>query len=88
MGARAHLSREACDNGVRGDRWRLKVQLLTRHGIEDEDAFKPQPFSLIVTISDPQRKAPVYDEMARSVLNRFQSQNLAVRAAARVRGRA
>jgi len=74
-------------NGERGNRWRLKVQLLTRHGIEDEETYKPQPFSLIITISDPQRKAPVYDEMARSVLNRFQSQNLAVRATARIRGR-
>jgi len=74
--------------GERGDRWRLKVQLLTRHGIENQEAFKPQPFSLIVTISDPEKKAPVYDEMARSLLNRFQSQNLAVRATARIRGRA
>ena len=71
--------------GERGDRWRLKLQLLTRHGVEQLDAYKPQPFALIVTICDPEAKAPVYDEMARSVLNRFQAQNLAVRAAARVR---
>ncbi len=71
--------------GERGDRWRLKVQLLTRHGIEDEEAFKPQPFSLIITISDPQKKAHVYDEMARSVLNRFQSQNLTIRTSVRIR---
>lgn len=75
------------EKGERGDRWRLKVQLLTRHGIEADETYKPQPFSLIITISDPEKKAPVYDEMARSVLNRFQSQNLAVRAAARIRGR-
>jgi serine protease AprX len=75
------------EKGERGDRWRLKVQLLTRHGIENEETYKPQPFSLIITISDPEKKAPVYDEMARSVLNRFQAQNLAVRAAARIRGR-
>jgi serine protease AprX len=74
-------------NGERGNRWRLKVQLLTRHGIEEEDTFRPQPFCLVVTISDPKRNAPVYNEMARNVLNRFQSQNLAVRAAARIRGR-
>ena len=74
-------------NGQRGDRWRLKVQLLTRHGIEDEEAFKPQPFSLIITIADPKKKAPVYDEMARSLLHRFQAQNMAVRATARIRGR-
>lgn len=73
------------DSGERGERWRLKVRLLTRHGVEDEETFKSQPFSLIVTISDPQKKAPVYDEMARNVLNRFQSQNLAMRAAARIR---
>jgi serine protease AprX len=71
-------------NGERGNRWRLKVGLLTRHGVEEEETFKSQPFSLIITISDPEKKAPVYDQMARSVLNRFQSQNLAVRAAARI----
>lgn len=75
------------EKGQRGQGWRLKVQLLTRHGIEDAEAFKPQPFSLIITISDPQKTAPVYDEMARSVLNRFKAQNLAVRAVARIRGR-
>jgi serine protease AprX len=75
------------ENGERGDRWRLKLQLLTRHGIEDEEAFKPQPFSLIITISDPLKKARVYDEMSQIVRNRFQSQNLTVRAAARVRAR-
>lgn len=73
------------EKGESGNKWRLKVQLLTRHGIEDQEAFKPQPFSLIITISDPEKKAPVYDEMARSVLNRFQSQNLAIRASARIR---
>lgn len=75
------------DNGERGSRWRLKVRLLTRHGAEEREAMKSQPFSLIVTISDPEKRAPVYDEMARSLHNRFQSQNLAVRAVARVRGR-
>jgi len=76
------------DNGERGSRWRLMVRLLTRHGVEEREAMKSQPFSLIVTIADPEKRAPVYDEMARSVLNRFQSQNLAVRTAARIRGRA
>jgi serine protease AprX len=76
------------DTGERGDRWRLKLQLLTRHGIDkDEDAFKPQPFSLIVTIADPEKKARVYDEMAQIVRNRFQSENLTVRATARVRAK-
>ena len=76
------------DRGERGNRWRLKLQLLTRHGIEDETAFKPQPFSLIITIADPKKKAPVYDEMAQIVRTRFQAQNLAVRPQARVRGSA
>ena len=74
-------------NGERGERWRMMLRLLTRHGIEDEEAFKPQPFSLIVTISDPEKKARVYDEMAQIVRTRFQSQNLMVRTAARVKTR-
>lgn len=75
------------EKGKPGDRWRLKVQLLARHGIDDGEVLKAQPFSLIITIADPEKQAPVYDEMARTVLNRFQSQNLAVRATARIRGR-
>lgn len=75
------------ENGERGKRWRLMLKLLTRHGVEDEEAFRPQPFALIITIADPQKTAPVYDEMAQIVRNRFQAQNIAIRAAARVRGR-
>jgi len=75
------------EKGQKGNRWRLKVRLLTRHKIEEEEALKSQPFSLIITISDPKKKALVYDEMARSVMNRFQSQNLAIRATARIRAR-
>ena len=73
--------------GEHGDRWRLKLQLLARHGIEDEEAFKPQPFSLIITIADPERKVRVYDEMAQIVRNRFQAQNLTLRAGARIRAK-
>lgn len=73
------------ENGERGDRWRLKLQLLSRHGVERTE--KPQPFSLIVTIADPENKVMVYDEMARLIRNRFQSQNLTVRAGARVRAK-
>ena len=65
----------------------MRLQLLTRHGIEDEEAFKPQPFSSVITISDPKQKARVYDEMAQIDRNRFRSQNLTVRAAARVRAK-
>lgn len=75
------------EKGERGERWRLKVQLLTRHGVEDGEALKSQPFSLIVTITDPEKRAPVYDEMAQVIRNRFQADNLAVRAAARIRAR-
>jgi len=75
------------NNGERGSRWRLMVRLLTRNGVEEREAMKSQPFSLIVTIADPEKRAPVYDEMARIVRNRFQSQNLAVRTTARIRGR-
>ena len=74
-------------NGKRGERWRMMLRLLTRHGIEHQKAFKPQPFSLIVTISDPEKKVRVYDEMAQIVRNRFQSQNLTVRAVARLKTR-
>ena len=76
------------ETGERGNRWRLKLQLLTRHGIEkDPSTFKPQPFSLIITISDPNNQAPVYDEMVQLVRNRFHSQNLNVRSRTRVQGR-
>ncbi len=72
-------------NGEKGLRWRLMVRLLTRHGIEDQEAFKPQPFSLIVTISDSEGRAPVYDEMSQVVLSRFKAENLTLRSAARIK---
>lgn len=73
------------ENGEKGNRWRLKLQLLTRHKVEDEELFKPQRFALIITIADPEKKAMVYDEMAQIVRNRFQAANLAVRPQTRVR---
>jgi hypothetical protein len=75
------------EKGEAGDRWRLMVRLLTRHGVEQRNMSQPQPFSLIITIRDPKGTAPVYDEMARAVRNRFSSQNLAVRATAQIRSR-
>jgi hypothetical protein len=67
-------------DGERGTRWRLKLQLLSRHGIEKKEAnIRPQPFSLIITIADPETKAPIYDEMAQVIRNRFQADNLNVR---------
>lgn len=71
------------ENGERGRRWRLMLRLLTRHN--EVENFKPQPFSLIITIADPKRTAPVYDEVAQIVRSRFQAQNLAVRPRTRVR---
>lgn len=71
--------------GVKGDRWRLKLQLLCRHRIEDHELFPPQRFALILTIADPNRAAPVYNEMAVQILNRFKAQNLSLRAATRIR---
>jgi serine protease AprX len=73
--------------GERGNRWRLMVRLLSRHGI-DKEMPKSQPFALVLTISDPDRKVPVYDQMAQIVHNKYQAQNLSLRAVARVRTRA
>ncbi len=73
------------EKGEPGERWKLFVKLLTRHSGENLVPSKPQPFSLIVTIADPEKKAPVYDEMVRLIQNRFEVENLAVRAAARIR---
>lgn len=74
--------------GERGLHWRLKLQLLTRHDTKTGEADRPQPFALIVTIADPTKKAPVYDEMARLIRTRFEVENLAIRTAARVQTRA
>jgi len=73
------------ENGELGNRWRLKLRLLTRHGIDDEEGIPPQPFALIVTIADPEGKVLVYDEMARMIRTRFRAENLTVRGAARIR---
>ena len=73
--------------GNKGFRWRLKLSLLTRHGIDKEGELEAQPFSLIVTIADPENRAPVYDEMARIVRNQFKAQNLVVRTPVRVGAR-
>lgn len=73
--------------GQRGDQWRLMVRLLTRHRIEAQKAFRPQPFSLILTVADPQAKALVYDEMLRIIRNRFRTQNLTLRSRTRMRTR-
>ena len=63
------------------------VRLLTRHDIKAQETFRPQPFSLILTIADTEAKAPVYDEMSRIIRNRFKAKNLTLRSGIRVRGR-
>lgn len=77
--------------GEKGERWRLKVQLLERHDVSSRTVPRPQPFALIVTISDPNQRAPVYDDMVRQLRSRYQTSNLAVRtpvrAAVRTEGR-
>lgn len=37
-------------NGERGNRWRLVLRLLTRHGVDDPETLQAQPFALIVTM--------------------------------------
>ena len=73
------------ERGERGDRWRLKLQLLSRHELKDSGIFKPQKFSLIITISDPNKKAPVYDQMAQIIRTQYQVENLAVRSAVQIK---
>ena len=74
-------------NGIGGKRWRLKVRLLCRHDVGANIAVT-QPFGLVLTIADPDRRAPVYDEMARILRGRFQTQNLALRPTVRVQPQA
>jgi hypothetical protein len=73
------------EKGQRGEQWRLMVRLLSRHSSPNPTDIRPQPFSLIITIADPEKKIQVYDEMSRHIRARFQVENLAVRAAARIR---
>jgi serine protease AprX len=70
--------------GVVGKRWRLVLELLCRHGVEQFDAVA-QPFALLLTISDPEKEAPVYDEMSRHLRTRLQTQNLTLRSTVRAR---
>lgn len=70
--------------GEPGDRWRLKVQLLCRHAAKDRLSANPQKFALIVTIADPAKKAPIYNEMAQKIRNRWQVQNLALRSSIKI----
>jgi len=69
--------------GITGYGWRLSVKLLCRHDVE-APGMSSQPFTLILTIADPERQAPVYNEMAQILRTRYQTQNLMVRPTVRV----
>jgi serine protease AprX len=69
--------------GVTGKRWRLKVRLLSRHATA-QTVTATQSFALILTIADPRKQAPVYDEMAQILRTRFQTNNLTLRPTVRV----
>ena len=71
--------------GITGKRWRLKLEMLCRHGVDEAMIQQPQEFALILTISDPSRRAPVYDEMARVLRTRYKSQDLILRPNVQVR---
>jgi len=83
--------------GIAGKRWKLWVNLLTRHDVDKTDgqgignSAPPiiQPFALILTIADPSRNSKtIYDEMARILRSRFKSRNMQLRPTVQVRARA
>jgi hypothetical protein len=47
--------------GIYGERWRLTLRPLFRHGVDELDSSLPQRFALIITIADPAQGANVYD---------------------------
>lgn len=69
--------------GIKGMRWRLFVKMITRHDIEDRLSIS-QPFCLILTIADPTRRAPIYDELSQQLRTRFQTNNIMLRPSTRV----
>lgn len=71
--------------GEAGDRWRLKVQVLCRHAAKERLSTTPQKFALIVTITDPTKKAPIYNEMAQKIRNKWQVQNLGIRSSIQIK---
>ncbi len=53
-------------NGVRGDRWRLDLSVQHRSA---HIPTKKNRAALVITISDPEKKAPVYNEMVAQMNN-------------------
>lgn len=69
--------------GIGGLRWRLMVDMISRH--EFANAPYEQPFTLLLTIADPTHSKPVYDEMTVKLSSRLQSQNINFRTQVRNR---
>jgi hypothetical protein len=77
--------REDFPRGTRGDHWRVVVSAEDRKGASNPS---PTPLALVVTIRDPQKRLPVYDEVvARMGQSGWITQDLRVseRVRARVR---
>jgi len=51
---------------VQGENWRLKVTVYNRSGFESKE---PQQFALVITIRDPKKQQPVYDEVVTKMQN-------------------
>lgn len=62
--------------GVKGEHWRLYLDYLVR---SEESNTAPQPFVLIVTISDPAGQADVYSDISQQLRARFVSNDLTVK---------
>ncbi len=65
------------------DNWQISIKLEARNYHEP---VKPQPIAVIVTIRDPKKEQPVYDQVV-AMMNRvgWQTQNLQVRTPTRIR---
>jgi serine protease AprX len=65
---------EIFKRGISGDRWKLYIDLISRHGNQT-----PQNFTLLLTIADPEKRRPVYNELSVKLAQRLQTQNLMLR---------
>jgi len=79
VGSRPDLSRKPqTPGGERGEQWRLMVNLLTRHGIENEQIFKAQTVlrSSLRSPNPDQKGLPFYDEISQILRTRYKAENL------------
>lgn len=67
--------RDISEKGIMGKDWRLLITPLTRFG---EDIVNPQDFAILITISDPNKKKPVYSDVVQQLQQRFTISDLAV----------